>query len=192
MGWKSRPTAGDNATGKVRGMRSTCRCLLVVILFALTAVHARTPGEVAVGEQLREAPLQGLFGPNRKLSDFRGKPLMINVWASWCGPCQQEMGSIEELSRRFSGKQFNVIGISTDDYSERATLFLMKTGTTFNNFIDSGLILENMLGASHLPLTVLVDAHGRVLAKHYGAKDWRSPQSVALIAKTLRVKLALD
>lgn len=163
--------------------------IFLTALFAVTGVQARTPGEVAVGEVLREAPLQGLIGPNRKLSDFRGKPLLINVWASWCGPCQQEMGSIEQLSRRYSGKQFNVIGISTDDYSDRATLFLMKTGTTFNNFIDSRLVLENMLGADHLPLTLLVDARGRVLGKHYGAQDWDSPQALALITQTLRVKL---
>ena len=149
---------------------------------------AATPGEVAAGSQLREAQLQPLFGKPRKLSDFRGKPLLINVWASWCGPCRQEMGSLDRLARRY-GEQFVVIGISTDDYPERARAFLQKSGTTFPNFIDHQLLLENMLGADRLPLTLLVDAQGRILSKHYGAREWDSPETVKLIGKAFQLKL---
>ncbi len=99
------------------------------------------------------------------------------------------MGSLERLSRRFGGKQFNVIGISTDDYRERATAFLQTSNTTFSNFIDSKLFMENMLGADRLPLTLLIDAQGRVLGKVYGAKEWDSPESLAVIAKAFRIKL---
>jgi len=99
------------------------------------------------------------------------------------------MGSLERLSHRYSGKQFNVIGISTDDYRDRATAFLQKSNTTFSNFIDSKLLMENMLGADRIPLTLLVDAQGRVLAKFYGAKEWDSPESVDTIAKAFHIKL---
>ncbi len=115
--------------------------------------------------------------------------MIINVWASWCGPCKQEMASVQRLAKRYNGRQFNVIGISTDDYIDRATLFLKKNDVTFPNFIDSQLYLENMLGADRLPLTLLIDAQGRVLAKFIGAKEWDSPESLAMIAKTLHVKL---
>lgn len=138
---------------------------------------------------LREAHMQGLEVPNQKLSAFRGKPLLINVWASWCGPCRQEMASVQRLAQRYGGKQFHVIGVSTDDYIDRATFFLKQNAVTFPNFIDSQLFLENMLGADHLPLTLLVDARGKVLAKFSGAREWDSPQTLAMIAKTLRVKL---
>lgn len=150
---------------------------------------AKTPGEVETGSVLREARMQGLLSPSRKLSAFRGTPLVINVWASWCGPCREEMPSLERLSRRFWGADLNVIGISTDDYRDRAEAFLRKSGVTFNNYIDKQLELENMLGADRLPLTILVDAQGRVLAKFYGAKDWDSPEALALIAKYFRIKL---
>ena len=168
-------------------------------LFALSVLLAcaglantgwsKTPGEVPVGGTLREAPMQGLSGPTQKLSEFRGKPLIINVWASWCGPCLQEMGSLEHLSRTYGGKQFNVIGISTDDYWTNAKGFLQKTRISFPNFIDNRLFLENMLGADRLPLTLLVDANGKVLAKVYGAQSWDGPEALSMIAKTLRVKL---
>lgn len=156
---------------------------------AAAPAFGKTPGEVDVGSVLREAQMQGLSGPSRKLSEFRGKPLIINVWASWCGPCISEMGSLQRLERRYGGKQFNVIGISTDDYVDRAELFLKKTRTSFSNFIDSRLFLENMLGAERIPLTLLVDAQGRVLAKFYGAKEWDSPEATELIARHFGVKL---
>jgi thiol-disulfide isomerase/thioredoxin len=163
---------------------------LLACLAAVPPVFARTPGEVEVGQVLREAPMQGLASrPSRLLSDYRGKPLIINVWASWCGPCQLEMGSLERLAKRYGGKQFNVIGISTDDYVDRAELFLKKTNTTFDNYIDQRLFLEHMLGAEHLPLTLLVDAKGKVLAKFTGAKDWDGPEMGAIISKAFRVKI---
>jgi thiol-disulfide isomerase/thioredoxin len=161
----------------------------LLLAFACQLSGAGTPGEVAVGSVLREASMQGISAPSRRLSDFRGKPLVINVWASWCGPCRQEMGSLERLSRRFGGKQFNVIGISTDDYRDRAQAFVQQSNITFSNFIDHELFLENMLGANRLPLTLLIDAQGRVQGKYYGAKEWDSPQSLALIAKTLKIAL---
>ena len=105
---------------------------------------AGTPGEVKIGGYLRDVTLDGLNGRKKKLSDFRGKPLIINVWTSWCGPCRAEMGSLERLANRYNGKEFNVIGISTDDYRNKAVAFIKQTGITFENFLDSKLLLENM------------------------------------------------
>ena len=170
-------------------MKNVLVLLLVGLLGTSSLAWAKTPGEVEVGGALRAAQMQGLGGPAKKLADFRGKPLLINVWASWCGPCRQEMGSIERLYQRYGGKQFNVIGISTDDYQDRALDFLKKTNISFSNFIDSKLLLENMLGADRLPLTLLVDGEGKVLAKFYGAKEWDSPEAIQAIAKAFKTKL---
>lgn len=162
--------------------------LLLLVACAAGIAFAKTPGEVEVGGVLLDKTMRGLSGPSAKLSEFRGKPLLINVWASWCGPCRQEMPSLDRLAKR-GGKNFTVIGISTDDYPERAAAFLKQSNTQFRQFIDRQLILENMLGADHLPLTLLVDAQGRVLHKVYGARDWDDPALRELIGKTLRVKL---
>lgn len=166
------------------------RVLLACVLGWSLACGASTatPGEVPVGGVLREATLRGLNGPNRKLSDFRGRPVIINVWASWCPPCVAEMDSLERLAWSDTGQQFLVIGISTDDYPQAAKGFLRKSQATLNHFIDERLLLENMLGANRLPLTLLVDAKGRVLHKVVGARDWDSPESVKLISKVFRLK----
>ena len=166
---------------------------LLLVFFWLSALstnaYANTPGEVEVGGYLREATLNGFSGNFRKLSEYRGKPLIITVWASWCGPCQAEMASMERLHCRFGGKQFNIIGISTDDYASAALKFIGDSKLTFNNYLDSKLLMENMLGANTVPLTLLVDKRGRVLQKVHGYHEWDSPESLKLIRKTFGIKM---
>ena len=162
--------------------------VLAVILLCLVGVNpgamADSAQGVAVGAPLREAVLTGLNGPSRLLSTYRGKPLLINVWASWCGPCKQEMASLERLAWRDQSHYFAIIGISTDDYEDRAMSLLKTSNATISQFIDRGLQMEHMLGASRLPLTVLVDADGRVLEKVYGARQWDAPDALRLIDRT--------
>jgi thiol-disulfide isomerase/thioredoxin len=138
-------------------------------------------GEVPIGHPLRQATLQGLNGPPVALSTFRGQPLLINVWASWCGPCREETASLERLAWLDAGRKYAIIGISTDDYVAQAKAWLGQSRATISHYIDHELEMEHMLGASRLPLTVLVDADGRVLQRIYGAREWDSPASLALI-----------
>jgi thiol-disulfide isomerase/thioredoxin len=162
---------------------SLARAVLLAFLMAVPAQFAAadTPGEVPVGGVLREAQLHGLNGPSRRLSSFRGRPLIINVWASWCGPCRSEMASLERLAWLDDGHGFAIVGISTDDYVQKAKAWLSSSNATISQFIDANLEMENMLGASRLPLTVLVDARGRVVNKIYGAREWDSPEALTLI-----------
>lgn len=154
------------------------RLLALIAALGLSSYAlARTPGEVLEGQVLREATMHGLNGPDRALSQYRGKPLLINVWASWCGPCRMEMGSLERLAWADQGKRFALIGISTDDSEPAAKAYLRSANATLNHYMDRALELENMLGAERLPLTILVDAKGRVLGKYYGAREWDSKEA---------------
>ena len=171
-------------------MRLTLLLAFLLSLVSCTA-FASTVGEVAIGSYLRDTPMHGFSGNIKKFSDFRGKPLIINVWASWCGPCQAEMPSMERLAQRYGGKQFNVIGISTDDDGYAAAASIKKSGITFENFLDRNVVLENMLGANTIPLTILVDAQGKVLDKARGAYDWDSAEIIKEIGKTFHLKLPL-
>ncbi len=162
--------------------RRACAALAAVLALLVPAVMASAAaGEVAIGQPLRPALLRGLNGPSKPLSEFLGKPLLINVWASWCGPCRAEMGSLERLAWRDPARRYAMIGISTDDYADQAAAWLKATNSTLSHYIDHELEMETMLGASRLPLTVLVDARGRVLARYYGARDWDSDESRALV-----------
>ena len=150
--------------------------------------RAATPGEVLPGQMLRDARMQGVNGPSRSLLSYRGRPLIINVWASWCGPCRAEMPSLERLAWSEMGSRFAVIGISTDDRIDAALSWLRQSNATLNHYLDRALELENMLGASHLPLTVLVDAQGRLLDKVAGAKEWDGAEAGRLIARTFGLR----
>ncbi len=161
--------------------------LLLSTLFPIA--FAGTPGEVEIGSYLREATLQGINAQTNRFSDFKGKPLMINVWASWCGPCRAEMGSLERLARRYNENQFNLIGISIDDDGNAAAAFLRRLKITFKNFLDSNLLLENMLGANTIPLTIFVDADGRVLLKARGSFEWDDPKIIDAIGKVFNIQL---
>jgi thiol-disulfide isomerase/thioredoxin len=142
--------------------------------------------ELAVGEPLREATLRGLNGRSRRLSDFRGRPLLINVWASWCGPCRREVASLERLAWLDQNRKFAIIGISTDDDAGQANAWIAQSHATISQFIDVDREMESMLGASRIPLTVLVGADGRLIARIYGAREWDSPGAQRLIAGKFR------
>ena len=161
---------------------------LIISLSSISLTASATPGEVEIDDVLRDGPMQGLTGYSLLLSDYRDKPLIINVWASYCPPCLTEMGSLERLQKRFS-QDLNVIGISIDDYPDRAKNFLRKAKTTFPHYIDHELRLENMLGADTIPLTLLIDAHGRVLHKVRGSREWDSPDIIEAIGKVFNIKM---
>lgn len=160
-------------------MRLRCRSALL-LCFAAAAALADAQ-EVPIGGILRDSALQGLNGPSQNLAVFRGRPLIINVWASWCGPCREEMASLERLAWRDPNQDFVIIGISTDDYADQAQGLLKRANATISQFLDTGLQMEKMLGASRLPLTVLVDADGRVVEKIYGARQWDGADARRLI-----------
>src|ERR1700736_3211274 len=162
-------------------MIKRCAYAFLLCLAVSNPAIANTSGEVPTGGTLRDATLEGLNGPPRQLSAFRGRPLIINVWASWCGPCREEMASLERLAWRDRRQDFVIIGISTDDFADRAKGLLKNANATISQFIDTDLQMENMLGASLLLLTVLVNANGRLLQKVYGARQWDGADALRMI-----------
>ncbi len=159
-----------------------CGLQICLLLLCFGGAHA---GEVPLGQQLPSMTLHGLNGPAQTLGTFRGRPLLINVWASWCGPCRQEMASLERLAWRDSDPHLAIIGISTDDDPQAAVALLRSTGATISQFIDARRQMETLLGASSIPLTVLVDAQGRVRARYYGSREWDSPAALQLLRTAL-------
>ena len=99
---------------------------------------------------------------------------------------QSGMAFLDRLAWLELARQFSIIGISTDDDPAQASAWLERSHATINQFIDTKLEMENMLGASRIPLTVLIDADGRVVDKIYGAREWDSPESLQLICKAFR------
>jgi len=125
-----------------------------------------------VGERIPTVRLPDLDRRLREIpQDWRGKPLLINVWASWCGPCIEEMPELERFSARQGRDGVQVIGIALDD-ADAVRAFLRKVPVSYPILIDApgpadaGVRLGNVKGV--LPYSVLIDAEGRVLQRRIG------------------------
>ena len=132
---------------------------------------------------LPDVVMTGLNGPHKPLSSYRGRPLIINVWASWCSPCRAEAASLERLARSKTGSRYTVIGVSTDDDRNAALQWLKHSNATISHYIDLGprWTLEHMLGASNIPCHGTRRRRGSRGARYRGARDWGSPESIKLI-----------
>ncbi len=170
---------------------------------------AASPSMVAVGAQVEPAPLvrpqvaeghvvrvgdaapnfrlRDLNGNLTSLSQFRGKVVLLNFWATWCGPCRVEMPAMEQLYRTSSRKEFEILAVSTDAQGAAVTRpFQQKTGLTFPILHDSDMEIGLTYGARSLPMTFMVDRQGVVRQKIFGARDWDSPEARELIQMLLK------
>lgn len=131
------------------------------------------PGVVplARGDAYRDLVLPGLDGSIRRLSEWDGKPRVINFWASWCGPCVQEMPLFQALHRE-RGEQLHVIGIAIDD-PEPVRRFVAELGVSYPILLDepgpadASVQYGDTRGV--LPYSVLIDAQGRIVAQRSGS-----------------------
>jgi thiol-disulfide isomerase/thioredoxin/outer membrane lipoprotein-sorting protein len=123
---------------------------------------ATPPATHAVGRLLPDISLTGADGKEMKLSSFRGRPLLIDVWATWCGPCLEWMPSLGGLEREMRGKGLQVISVDRDEVAENATHYLAVHEFPWPNYHDREGTLGKALGEERIPLTLLIDAEGRI------------------------------
>jgi cytochrome c biogenesis protein CcmG/thiol:disulfide interchange protein DsbE len=147
---------------------------------ALIVIEIATAGgNGGTGKEAYPLPSKVLQGPKVTLADLKGKPALVNFWASWCEPCREEAPEVARLSRSLHG-QGAVIGIDYTDREDSARSFLRKYGWTFPVLSDPNGIYGAKYGFSALPTTLVLDSAGRVTA------ILRGPQSVADFRRELR------
>ena len=137
---------------------------------------------VRVGDEAPNFRLRDLDGNLTSLSQFRGKVVLLNFWATWCGPCRVEMPAMEQLYRTYSRREFQILAVSTDPQGAAVTRpFQQKTGLSFPILHDTEMQIGLTYGARSLPMTLMVDRQGVVRQKIFGARDWDSPEARELI-----------
>ncbi len=102
------------------------------------------------------------------LSELKGQVVMINFWATWCGPCRQEMPLLEQLYTRYESLGFTLLGVNVEENSKDADVFLKDTPVTFPILFDPENGVSKLYNVSAMPSTVLVDRAGNVRFLHHG------------------------
>jgi len=139
------------------------------------------------GRVLNGAPFRDAAGQPVSLVDFRGRIVVLNLWATWCGPCIREMPTLDRLQHELGDEGLTVVAVSTDRASTAdLRRFFDRQGYRYLDlYHDRGGDLYRALNPSGLPVTYILDRHGRVLARHMGYMQWDHPKVVAMLRDLL-------
>lgn len=123
-------------------------------------------------------------GKPRTLSDFRGRSVLLNVWATWCPPCRDEMPSLDRLQKALGGPGFEVVALSIDAGGAPVVeRFYKEIGiASLAIYVDSAMRAAGQLRAPGVPTTLLIDAEGRELGRHAGPAQWDGPEALRVIS----------
>jgi peroxiredoxin len=130
----------------------------------------------------------------RTLADYRGQLVLLNLWATWCGPCEWEMPGIEALHRTFAPAGLKVVAVAVDDpgFEDRVRAFVARHGLTFEILSEGSGRIEEIFQTRGLPATYLIGRDGIIRKRIAGASDWNSGANRALIAQLLGVPVPGD
>jgi thiol-disulfide isomerase/thioredoxin len=129
-------------------------------------------------------------GKAHALSEWRGKVVLVNLWATWCAPCQKEMPSLDRLQAKLGGADFAVLPISLDRTGpEKPRQFLAASKlSNLGLYLDANNNLMQALAVPGLPLSVLLDREGREIARLAGPAEWDSTEAEKLIREAISAK----
>ncbi len=130
--------------------------------------------------------LKSRDGKNVRLSDLRGQVVLLNFWASWCGPCRQEMPILDNIHNKYKSLGFSVLGVNLDAKSKKAIGYLKDTPVTFPVLYDPKGMTSEQYGVSAMPSTVIIDRNGNVRHLHKGYKSGYEDEYMDQIKKLLR------
>jgi thiol-disulfide isomerase/thioredoxin len=136
---------------------------------------------------LADAAFQDAEGKPLKLSDWKGRVALVNLWATWCAPCRKEMPDLAKLQKQLGSEDFEVVAISVDRKgAEASAAFLKETGAdSLRLYVEPTTAILNDIQALGLPATVLIDRQGREIGRLLGPADWASPEAIALVKAAL-------
>lgn len=125
--------------------------------------------------------LKNLKGDSISLSDYKGKAVFINFWAKWCGPCVQEMPSIDRLNRVVSGDEIAVITINIGEDGDVVENFMKDNNLNLEVLLDSYKSVASKYGVRSIPSTFIIDKSGRITGTKIGAHEWDSEGVVNIL-----------
>ena len=174
----------------MRSGRALLLALLLVLPGLASAARADSNGQAPLGEFIPAKPpwraptvsFADAAGRNLSLSDFTGRLVLVNLWATWCAPCRQEMPSLERLQTRL-GNKITILAISEDRGGSKAVApFVAKFGLkAVKTYLDPDSAVGRAFKVDGLPTSFLIDRQGRVLGRVEGGAEWDSSKMLAIL-----------
>ncbi len=145
--------------------------LALIVAAGLAAVANAVAAAILTSGPAPDFTLHSVAGPNLRLHEQRGQVVMLNFWASWCGPCRQEMPQLDRLYEKYHAAGFQLLGVNVDEDIRNASGVSSKLGVHFPVLLDTEKKVSRLYDLSTMPSTVLIDRDGRVRYVHHGYKD---------------------
>lgn len=151
--------------------------LVLGLALGLAVYFQQTRSLTQSGYQAPDFRLSDLSGREYRLADLRGNVVFLNVWATWCPPCRDEMPSMEQLHRRLAGRDFVMLAVSEDANGREAVEpFVRQLGLSFPVLLDPEGVIPKRYGVTGYPETFIIDRSGRVIQHLKGPENWASEQ----------------
>jgi peroxiredoxin len=158
------------------------RALSMVVLVALSAVAEA----VTVGAYAPEFTLKRLDGGDLRLEEYRGRVVLINFWASWCGPCRQELPLLDRLHQQYQDAGFAVLGVNVEGTEAPARSLIDKVPVGFPVLIDANQLVSARYALEAVPSTVLIDRDGVVRYVHHGFQPGDEAEYLEVVKELIR------
>ena len=160
---------------------------VLAILGLIGPALAETPIETAAPQPLPPLTFQSMDGKEASLADFAGKVVVLNLWATWCAPCREEMPGLDRLQAQFADRDVVVLALSVDRAGpERVQQFIDEIDAKrLHVYRDPKAAATRTLKVPGLPATILVDKQGREAGRVLGIAHWDGPAAVAAVEKLL-------
>jgi cytochrome c biogenesis protein CcmG/thiol:disulfide interchange protein DsbE len=160
----------------------------LVIVFALKQNNPYLKfSPLRVGQPAPDFTLPGLDGKMVSLSDYRGHVVLVNVWATWCPPCVDEMPSMEKLYRELKGENFEILAVSIDALGKKAVApFMKKYNLSFPALMDPDGTIKTLFQTTGVPESFIINQEGILIEKVIGPKDWATPPLVGFFRNLLQ------
>ena len=179
---------------KVDGVRRIG--LMAWLLVCMLGVTALSAGEtmtdpmaalkisrMGAGTDMPAFTLQALDGRPVSSSELKGKVVLLNFWATWCGPCKDEMPSLERLRKQFDQSEVVLLSVTTDHQREGIRAFMQHLGLALPVLLDEDQEVSGSFMVRGLPTTFLVGKDGTLVGRAVGPRAWDSPEAVALVTR---------
>jgi peroxiredoxin len=169
----------------VTSLRLALGLAAAAIVFALLMLAQPTPDPIRAGQMAPGFDLPLLDGGSVSLEKLRGRIVLVNFWATWCKPCEDEMPAMQRLHTALAGSDFELVAVSTDASRDDVAKFRDRLGLTFPIALDPGKQVSESYQSYRYPESYLIDREGRILSRYIGPRDWDSDLYVERIRRVI-------